>query len=285
MDAIPVNASFTGIAWGDNNPISYNTFLMAKECASFWTCPMESLRELSKLYITSTNGKTTSSLYSCILSHDPFSDNGVKWLQGTRMKLKALEDSGAFQDYQIALEGGASVEYDAKISVHESFPSMVACVLFVVATFLALFFRSITTPLRSIVTIALTLSTAYGFLAIASRYDWFHNGGGEVSWMTVILSFNMIVGLAIDYDVFLMNRIVEARLSGDSHSQSIIKGVCTTGNVITAAGCIMAVSFGGLLISDSSLVREWSLTLTIAVLVDTFVMRSCVVSKMRNELV
>ena len=99
-----------------------------------------------------------------------------------------------------------------------------------------------------------------------------------MSWLAPLLSFNTIVGLAIDYDVFLTSRILEARISGHGHEKSILVGICNTGNIITAAGCIMAISFGGLLFSETQLVREWAVVVTSAVLIDTFVMRTCVVS-------
>ena len=257
---------------------------MARECAYFWECPIESLRELAKLYSMTTTANGTSTSLTCILSEDPFSDDAIDWLVSTRKKLEALEDSGSIQDFEITLEGGSSIYYDAKSAVSKAFPKMVASIVSSVIILLAVFFRSVSVPLRSVLTIILTVTSSYGVLSIMAKRDLFGAGeNNEISWMTPILSINMIVGLAIDYDVFLTSSILEARIAGHSHNDSIISGVCNTGNIITAAGCIMGVSFGGLILSESRLVQEWSLVLTVAVLIDTFVIRSCVVSQSSNE--
>lgn len=58
------------------------------------------------------------------------------------------------------------------------------------------------------------------------------------------------VALGIDYDIFLISRIVEFRMLGLSDSTSIIQGVARTGNIISGAGVIMSVAFSGLFFSD-----------------------------------
>ncbi len=279
LDSSSVQATFTGIAWTNHAPIPHSTFEMAKGCASLWQCPIESLRELAKLYISSTLPDGTCTALNGVLSEDPFSDDGVKWLVTTRSKLRALEESGAIQGFEIVLEGGANIQYDAKTAVYDTFPKMLGSIILAIIFVLAFSFRSAAVPLRGLLTIALTLTSSFGFLSIATRQNCLNMiANSEISWLTPILSVNVIAGLAIDYDVFLMGSILEARLGGKNNSDSIISGVCNTGSIITAAGCIMSVSFGGLILSESPLVQEWAFALTSAVLVDTFVMRTCVVS-------
>jgi uncharacterized membrane protein YdfJ with MMPL/SSD domain len=91
------------------------------------------------------------------------------------------------------------------------------------------------------------------------------------------MSFSIMVGLALDYDVFLVTRILEFRCSGYKHKSSIAAGLDATGGIITAAGIIMAVSFGSLLSSASPALNQWSFLLTTGVLIDTFVVRTTVV--------
>jgi uncharacterized membrane protein YdfJ with MMPL/SSD domain len=92
------------------------------------------------------------------------------------------------------------------------------------------------------------------------------------------MSFSIIVGLALDYDVFLVTRILEFRLEhGYKHESSIAAALDATGGIITAAGVIMAISFGSLLGSASPALDQWAFLLTTAVLVDTFLVRTLVV--------
>ena len=88
-----------------------------------------------------------------------------------------------------------------------------------------------------------------------------------------------MIGLALDYDVFLIRRIYEFRFHHNyQHDTSIVAGLDATGGIITAAGIIMAISFGSVLaISDSPALQQWSFLLTTAVLLDTFVVRTILV--------
>ena len=56
------------------------------------------------------------------------------------------------------------------------------------------------------------------------------------------MCFTIIIGLALDYDVFLISRILEYREAGYSSDGSILKGIYKTGYIITDAGIIMAVA-------------------------------------------
>jgi RND superfamily putative drug exporter len=98
-----------------------------------------------------------------------------------------------------------------------------------------------------------------------------------VCWLVPIMTFSIIVGVALDYDVFLISRILEYRLEGYEHKTSIACGLHATGGIITAAGVIMAFAFGSLMFSSNPVLYQWSFLLTTAVLLDTFVIRTVVV--------
>ncbi len=229
-----------------------------------------------KLDSMSTTKDGLSTLVTCISTKGSYSDNAIAWLEQTREELHLLQSSGELKNYTVSILGGASVNYDAQQAVHESMGMMIATTFLCVFVVIAIFFGSIVTPLRSVFTIATTLFSVYGLVALVYQKGDDHT----ISWLTVPMSFSIIVGLALDYDIFLINRTLEFRISGYDHKSSIVAGLCSTGNVITAAGVIMAISFGGLMFSDSPAVYQWSFALTMAVLLDTFIMRSCVVSYM-----
>ena len=83
-----------------------------------------------------------------------------------------------------------------------------------------------------------------------------------------------MVGLGLDYDVFLISRIYEFRLLGYTDHAAAVKGICATGYIITAAGMIMAVAFGGLFSSQELILNQAAFLLVFAVLLDTFVVRT-----------
>jgi uncharacterized membrane protein YdfJ with MMPL/SSD domain len=53
------------------------------------------------------------------------------------------------------------------------------------------------------------------------------------------MAFSILIGLALDYDIFLMSRVVEFRRLGWSDRAAVCLAVEKTGTIITAAGLIM----------------------------------------------
>jgi uncharacterized membrane protein YdfJ with MMPL/SSD domain len=81
----------------------------------------------------------------------------------------------------------------------------------------------------------------------------------------------------VDFSVFLLERCYEYREAGFSNRDSVVCGVAQTGSVITGAGTIMMLAFGGLLFSDNPSLNETSFFLVVAVVADTFIVRTILV--------
>ncbi len=60
-------------------------------------------------------------------------------------------------------------------------------------------------------------------------------------WLSPVLAFSVIVGVSLDYDVFILVRIREFRWEGYDYKTAILLGLTRTGGIITAAGVIMGV--------------------------------------------
>jgi uncharacterized membrane protein YdfJ with MMPL/SSD domain len=89
--------------------------------------------------------------------------------------------------------------------------------------------------------------------------------------------FSVLVGLGLDYDLFLFLRVLEYREAGFSTEASMRKGLYRTGSVITTAGLIMVIAFGGMQFSHSMVLNQFSLMLFVCVIVDTFLVRTTLV--------
>ena len=59
--------------------------------------------------------------------------------------------------------------------------------------------------------------------------------------------------------------------------EAIAEGLSKTGRIITGAGVIMMIAFGGLMLSSSYLLMQFGFVLSFAILLDTFVVRSLLV--------
>ena len=91
------------------------------------------------------------------------------------------------------------------------------------------------------------------------------------------MSFSVLTGLALDYDIFLLSRIVEYRELGYDDRAAVTLGLAKTGWIISAAGLVMAIAFGGLLLAQEPAMNQLSFFLVVSVLVDTFLTRTILV--------
>lgn len=278
--------TYAGIAVLKNVRIPHSLFVAAKYCAQMKPCPVEVLHLLEYVDVTATSKDRFATFATATLAVNPFSDEGVKWLKSARETVERLEDGGALGGIKVLIQGSAAIEYDAVEAVYGAFPTVITITMLVVFLLLGIFFQSIVTPFRSVVSICMTLSFVFGLCVLVFQHgilNWTHvpswtSTGGEISWLVPVMAFSIIVGLALDYDVFLISRILEYReYHGYDHESSIVSGLHATGGIITAAGVIMAVAFGGLMFSSSPVLYQWSFLLTTAVLLDTFVIRTLVV--------
>ena len=95
------------------------------------------------------------------LNLDPFSPAGLAWLRRMNAALRRLNAApGASEVYRLGM--GASVIMDASEAALSRFPMLIALTNLTVLGFLALNFRSLVVPLRSIVSIGITLVIVYG---------------------------------------------------------------------------------------------------------------------------
>jgi RND superfamily putative drug exporter len=152
-------------------------------------------------------------------------------------------------------------------------------VLLLSATLLLMFlaFGSVVLPIKAVVMSALTLGSTMGILT------WIFVDGHFSTWlnftptplMVVVIALVVAVGfgLATDYEVFLVSRMVEARERGMSTAEAIRIGTATTGRLITAAALVLAVVASSFVFSDLVLMKYLAFGLMAALLLDATVVR------------
>jgi len=224
----------------------------------------------------------------------PFAPEGIHgsdWLHAAR---KAAEEFPQKFGIKMDIIGQPCDGIDAMDALYDEFPAMIGVTCAVVTVFVGLAFRSLFVPIRSVMTIALTIFFVQGFAALVYQHgalDWTGFSGfrstNAVIYINPLLSFSIIVGVGLDYDIFLITRIVEYRkLFGRIHpertsfenTQEAIKvGLTKTAGIITAAGVIMAIAFAGLLLSKEPEMNQLAFYMVFAVIFDTFVVRPVLV--------
>jgi len=178
------------------------------------------------------------------------------------------------------LVGGIpALNADYETIIRDRFPSVMALV--VGGTLLALLcgFRSIIVALKAIALNLLSVAASFGALVFVlqnghgSRLLGVPVGTGSVFPLVPIVAFAIVFGLSMDYEVFLVARVLEARKSGLSEMDAIPEGMARTAGLITSAAAIMIVVFAAFTFGDFLVVKMIGFTLAVAVLIDATLVR------------
>ncbi len=179
--------------------------------------------------------------------------------------------------------GGPSAQLvDTKRSLFSRLPVAVGIIAGVTFIVLFLLFGSLLVPLKAVVLNLLSLTATFG--AMVWIFQDGHLAGfldftptGTIAVVMPILMFCIAFGLSMDYEVFLLSRIKEEHDKGEDTATSVARGLERTGRIVTAAAVLIAVVFIAFATSGVAFIKLFGIGLTLAVLVDAFLIRSTLV--------
>ncbi|RIK17782.1 MAG: hypothetical protein DCC50_00665 [Acidobacteria bacterium] len=170
-----------------------------------------------------------------------------------------------------ALVGGAAVtDVDSREAARTDLFLVAPLVLAVVAVVLAVLLRSLVAPLLLLtINVASTLA-AIGAGAWAGRELF---GWDALDTDVPLLAFLFLVALGIDYTIFPVHR-VRSEVPALGTRGAVVRGVSTTGVVITSAGIVLAGVFAALSVLPLITLGQLGLIVGLGVVVDTLVVRT-----------
>ena len=144
-----------------------------------------------------------------------------------------------------AVVGGPAVLlHDFDSATNARFPWLVAALVLITFLVLLLLFRSPVLALCAVLLNLVTVGAAVGVLVICFEGDAPLLGGpGYLDAIALSGIFAIIFGLSIDYEVFLITRLLEGRARTGTTEGAIHYGLEKTGTIITGAAFIMAAVF------------------------------------------
>lgn len=172
-----------------------------------------------------------------------------------------------------ATGGSTANELDKARAQSHDRKVVIPLVLAVVFLVLVGLLRALTAPLLLIGTVILSYFGALG----ASRVIFTHDFGfPSVDIQLVLIGFLFLVALGVDYNIFLVSRIRE-ETAKHGHHMGVLRGLSATGGVISAAGAVLAATFGALTVLPLTFLVQIGFLVALGVLLDTFLVRSILV--------
>ncbi|MER7179405.1 MMPL family transporter [Streptomyces hyaluromycini] len=187
-------------------------------------------------------------------------------------------DTGA----QVLVTGTTAMNIDFSQKLNDALVPYLALVVGLAFLLLIAVFRSVLVPLKAALGFLLSVLAALG--AVVAVFQWGWLGGllgveqtGPIMSMMPIFMVGVVFGLAMDYEVFLVTRMREAYVHGETPGQAVVTGFRHSSRVVAAAAIIMMSVFSGFITSSESMIKMIGFGLAIAVFFDAFVVRMAIV--------
>jgi uncharacterized membrane protein YdfJ with MMPL/SSD domain len=182
-------------------------------------------------------------------------------------------------DVRMLVSGQAARALDVTQIYVDGTPRIFLFVLGLSFLLMLIAFRSIVIPIKAILLNLLSTGAAFGVMVLVFRDGWLAEplgitpGGVIESWVPVFI-FTILFGLSMDYHLFILTRIKEARDRGLGSRAAVARGVSVTAGTITSAASIMVVVFAAFVTLKFVFIQQLGLGLAAAVLIDATIVRS-----------
>ncbi|MEI5523775.1 MMPL family transporter [Streptomyces brasiliscabiei] len=182
----------------------------------------------------------------------------------------------------VLITGQTALFIDFSQTLDDAMVPYLALVVGLAFILLVLVFRSLLVPLKAALGFLLSVTAALGAVVAVFQWGWLKDvfgidQPGPIMSTMPIFMIGVVFGLAMDYEVFLVTRMREAFVHGESPEQAIVTGFRHGGRVVSAAAIIMASVFSGFILDANDFVKMIGFGLAVAVLLDAFVVRMAIV--------
>ena len=197
----------------------------------------------------------------------------VERLRDTVVPRAATDLSGV----TAAVGGGVAETMDVN-DQPSRLPLVVAFVLILTLIVMGWTFRSVVIAGLTTVLNLLSVGTAFGVMVLVFQHSWaddllgYTSQGFLVDWVPVFC-FVVLIGLSMDYHVFVLSRVREAVASGMPFADAVRVGIRDTAGVVTSAAAVMVSVFAVFATLSMVEMKQMGIGLSVAILVDATLIR------------
>jgi len=218
-------------------------------------------------------------LFTINFGIDPDSAKAISDAQSMRQTLHSVYGtSNGVTGIYVGGETGSTL--DTKNVFDSQFDTVVPIVAVGVALVLLVVLGSLFLPIFAVLSIL--MSIIWTLAATELLFKQFYNF--PLLFITPFFLFVTLLGLGMDYNIFILTRVREEATKGKHLNEAIIGAIEQTGAVITAAAVILAGSLGALMISSDLLLRQLGFSFAYAILIDALVVRTYLVPAVMSKI-
>jgi RND superfamily putative drug exporter len=210
---------------------------------------------------------------------DPASTTALSDTQAIRQTLHAQYGSASGVT-GIYVGGDSGSTLDTKKVFDSQFSTIVPIVAVGVALVLLVVLGSLFLPVFAVLSVLMSIvwTLAATGLVFRQLYNY------QILFITPFFLFVTLLGLGMDYNIFILTRIREEATKGKRLHDAIVGAIEQTGAVITAAAIILAGSLGALMISSDLLLKQLGFSFAFAILIDALVVRTYIVPAVMSRM-
>lgn len=178
----------------------------------------------------------------------------------------------------VGVTGLTAIQVDVSERLLEALVPYLAVVVGLAFLLLMMVFRSILVPLTATLGFLGSVLATLGATVLVFQQGLFgiFDPAPLMSFLPMLI-IGIVFGLAMDYQVFLVTRMREAYVHGDTADGAVVDGFRFGSRVVTAAAAIMISVFAAFMLQDDTLVKSIGFALAFAVLLDAFLVRQVLI--------
>ncbi|MGD6850799.1 MAG: MMPL family transporter [Candidatus Bathyarchaeia archaeon] len=213
-----------------------------------------------------------SALITIKFSVDPYSTEAMNYAQDIRSSLHENYDNAA-NITGIYVGGTTGSVLDTRVTFENQFNQILPIVAVGVALVLFAVLGSLILPVFAVLSVLMSIVWTLAVTEIVFQTAF--NYG--LLFITPLILFVLLLGLGMDYNIFILTRIREEAAKGQHLNDAIVHAIQQTGGIITAAAVILAGSLGALMLSSNMMLREMGFAFAFSILIDALVVRTYLV--------
>jgi putative drug exporter of the RND superfamily len=181
-------------------------------------------------------------------------------------------------DVQHAVGGDVADSLDYASHQSDRLPFVIGFVLLLTLVMMTMAFRSLVVAVLSSALNLLSVGVAFGILTLVFQHGWFAgplgftSPGFVIDWIPLFVMV-ILVGLSMDYNVFVLARIREHALRGLPPRLAVERGITDTAGVVTSAASVMVSVFAIFITLSMLEMKMMGVALAASILIDATLIR------------